>query len=90
MEYAKHIKMHHNTRCIVTYFDVFSRIPMGSHHNTATIMAQCLNPPLRFVCTVTKFTLIKSIFFNLPSFTPPVRVTVGEVRYSIEIDVGGE
>ena len=27
--------------------------------------------------------------FNLPSFTPPVRVTVGEVRYSIEIDVGG-
>ena len=27
---------------------------------------------------------------NLPSFTPPVRVTVGEVRYSIEIDVGGE
>ena len=29
-------------------------------------------------------------FFNLPSFTPPVRVTVGEVRYSIEIDVGGE
>ena len=28
-------------------------------------------------------------FFNLPSFTPPVRVTVGEVRYSIEIDVGG-
>ena len=29
-------------------------------------------------------------FFNLPSFTPPVRATVGEVRYSIEIDVGGE
>ena len=29
-------------------------------------------------------------FVNLPSFTPPVRVTVGEVRYSIEIDVGGE
>ena len=28
--------------------------------------------------------------FNLPSFTPPVRGTVGEVRYSIEIDVGGE
>ena len=28
--------------------------------------------------------------FNLPSFTPPVRATVGEVRYSIEIDVGGE
>ena len=28
-------------------------------------------------------------FFNLPSFTPPVRATVGEVRYSIEIDVGG-
>ena len=27
--------------------------------------------------------------FNLPSFTPPVRATVGEVRYSIEIDVGG-
>ena len=32
----------------------------------------------------------KSTFFNLPSFTPPVRGTVGEVRYSIEIDVGGE
>ena len=30
-----------------------------------------------------------SFLFNLPSFTPPVRVTVGEVRYSIEIDVGG-
>ena len=25
------------------------------------------------------------LFFNLPSFTPPVRATVGEVRYSIEI-----
>ena len=24
-----------------------------------------------------------------PSFTPPVRVTVGKVRYSIEINVGG-
>ena len=32
----------------------------------------------------------RAIFFNLPSFTPPVRATVGEVRYSIEIDVGGE
>ena len=31
-----------------------------------------------------------TLFFNLPSFTPPVRATVGEVRYSIEIDVGGE
>ena len=30
------------------------------------------------------------LLFNLPSFTPPVRATVGEVRYSIEIDVGGE
>ena len=30
-----------------------------------------------------------SFLFNLPSFTPPVRATVGEVRYSIEIDVGG-
>ena len=33
--------------------------------------------------------MVNCIFFNLPSFTPPVRVTVGEVRYSIEIDVGG-
>ena len=32
---------------------------------------------------------ISSRGFNLPSFTPPVRATVGEVRYSIEIDVGG-
>ena len=34
---------------------------------------------------------IRTLFnlFNLPSFTPPVRATVGEVRYSIEIDVGG-
>ena len=31
-----------------------------------------------------------TLVFNLPSFTPPVRATVGEVRYSIEIDVGGE
>ena len=35
------------------------------------------------------FTFYFSVF-NLPSFTPPVRATVGEVRYSIEIDVGGE
>ena len=27
--------------------------------------------------------------FQQPSFTPPVRVPEGEVRYSIEIDVGG-
>ena len=33
----KYIKIHHNTSCIVMYFDVFLRIPMGSHHNTATI-----------------------------------------------------
>ena len=29
-------------------------------------------------------------FFQLTFLHPPVRVTVGEVRYSIEIDVGGE
>ena len=28
--------------------------------------------------------------FQLTFLHPPVRVTVGEVRYSIEIDVGGE
>ena len=33
--------------------------------------------------------MINFSLFNLPSFTPPVRGTVGEVRYSIEIDVGG-
>ena len=33
---------------------------------------------------------LRAHLFNLPSFTPPVRATVGEVRYSIEIDVGGE
>ena len=38
------------------------------------------------VSTITLYLLV----FNLPSFTPPVRATVGEVRYSIEIDVGGE
>ena len=36
------------------------------------------------------FILFVRKVFNLPSFTPPVRATVGEVRYSIEIDVGGE
>ena len=30
------------------------------------------------------------IFFQLTFLHPPVRATVGEVRYSIEIDVGGE
>ena len=30
------------------------------------------------------------IYFQLTFLHPPVRVTVGEVRYSIEIDVGGE
>ena len=34
--------------------------------------------------------VLRELIFNLPSFTPPVRATVGEVRYSIEIDVGGE
>ena len=29
-------------------------------------------------------------FFQLTFLHPPVRATVGEVRYSIEIDVGGE
>ena len=29
------------------------------------------------------------IYFQLTFLHPPVRVTVGEVRYSIEIDVGG-
>ena len=28
--------------------------------------------------------------FQLTFLHPPVRATVGEVRYSIEIDVGGE
>ena len=32
---------------------------------------------------------LNQLLFNLPSFTPPVRATVGEVGYSIEIDVGG-
>ena len=37
--------------------------------------------------------LLRAIFFAIFQLTflhPPVRATVGEVRYSIEIDVGGE
>ena len=30
------------------------------------------------------------LIFQLTFLHPPVRATVGEVRYSIEIDVGGE
>ena len=37
------------------------------------------------VCLVLHYFL-----FQQPSFTPPVRATEGEVRYSIEIDVGVE
>ena len=33
----KYIKIHHS---IVMYLDVFLRIPMGSHHNTATIRGE--------------------------------------------------
>ena len=32
----------------------------------------------------------REFFFQLTFLHPPVRATVGEVRYSIEIDVGGE
>ena len=31
-----------------------------------------------------------AVCFQLTFLHPPVRATVGEVRYSIEIDVGGE
>ena len=56
--------------------------------------ASAKDPPLKLTSMLIGISLIKilvfyKIFFNLPSFTPPVRATVGEVRYSIEIDVGG-
>ena len=56
--------------------------------------AKCGNP---IHCAITTEPSINNVVFSkcvafstyLPS-PPPVRATVGEVRYSIEIDVGGE
>ena len=42
------------------------------------------------VCITDGSVLVCISDFQLTFLHPPVRATVGEVRYSIEIDVGGE
>ena len=80
----KYIKIHHNTRCIVMYFDVFLRIPMGSHHNTATIrvsmlVARSVGFPQKSGVTDRLVCLCTPVLFALPICSSPTLDLTTEV-----------
>ena len=63
----------------------------GACINNRSFYFKLRTPPISKQCqdTFLSTTQPNNLFFQLTFLHPPVRVTVGEVRYSIEIDVGG-
>ena len=66
--HAKYITIHHNTPCIVMYFDVFCVFQWTPHHNTATIIL----PPFNAVVTSWRLPVGRfAINFILKKTPPP-------------------